>query len=104
MQKGAARPGLLLAASLTILLSARSAPALVLCRRACAASIADCTATQGFRTECGRQTVMRCRPEGPGACAAGAAVVTVLGPATALASAAGSTDPIHLTWAHTGLA
>ena len=103
MQKGAARPGLLLAASLTILLSARSAPALVLCRRACAASIADCIATQGFRTECGRQTVMRCRLEGPGVCAAGTAVVTVLWPPTSLAAAAVSTDTIHLTWADSGL-
>src|SRR5436309_578141 len=103
MQKGAARPGLLLAASLTILLSARSAPALVLCRRACAASIADCIATQGFRTECGRQTLMRCMLEGPGVCAAGTAVVTVLWPPTSLAAAAVSTDTIHLTWADSGL-
>ena len=103
MRKGAARPGLLLAASLTILLSARSAPALVLCRRACAASIADCIATQGFRTECGRQTVARCRLEGPGVCAAGTAVVTVLWPPTSLAAAATSTDTIHLTWVDGGL-
>src|SRR5438876_990731 len=103
MRKGTARPGLLLAASLTILLSARSAPALILCRRACAASIADCIATQGFRTECIRQTVSRCRREGPGVCASGTAVVTVLWPPTSLAAAATSTDTIHLTWVDGGL-
>src|SRR5438067_2166821 len=46
---------------------------------------------------------MRCRLEGPGVCAAGTAVVTVLWPPTSLAAAAVSTDTIHLTWADSGL-
>ncbi|TMA38747.1 MAG: hypothetical protein E6J79_05780 [Deltaproteobacteria bacterium] len=69
----------------------------------CADSIAACIATQGFRTECVRQTTARCRREGPSVCAPGTAVVTVLRPPTSLDATATATDAIHLSWADGGL-
>jgi len=97
------RFGLLVATLLTTLLSARSATAAIYCRRLCAASIADCITTQGFRTECIRQTIARCRREGPGVCASGTAVVTVLRAPTSLDATAASTDTIQLSWLDGGL-
>src|SRR5207237_5801880 len=89
--------------SLTAVLCAPAASSAALCWRACADSIAACIATQGFRSECKRQTVMRCRREGTGVCASGAAIVTVLWPPTSVTASATAADTVRLTWVDGGL-
>ena len=89
--------------SLTAVLCAPAASSVALCWRACAGSIAACIATQGFRSECKRQTVMRCRREGTGVCASGAAIVTVLWPPTSVTASATAADTVRLTWVDGGL-
>ena len=91
------------ALSLTAVLCAPAASSAALCWRACADSIAACIATQGFRSECKRQTVMRCRREGTGVCASGAAIVTVLWPPTSVTASATAADTVRLTWVDGGL-
>src|SRR5262249_12012649 len=85
------------------LLCAPAASVAATCGHMCADSIAACIATQGFRSACKRQTVIRCRREGAGVCAAGTPVVTVLSPPSSVTATATGPDTIRLTWLDGGL-